>query len=156
MERLIKNNKLTFLIAGVAMALILAGNGVISNLKNILFGTSSQESNQDAIAMSLAKDTEVKKALTNKIRGLAETLYSAFYGFLGWGTNEQKIYDVFDSLTTKSEIQALYVAYGKRYSSGSFHKSGFDSVDLVQQLKNSLTSQEFDKILPKLKLGGLA
>lgn len=119
-------------------------------------GTNLQSvKSHDQIVSSYNADKEVKKALTPDMLQKAERLEVAFTGVGGFGTDEDEVYRVYDSVTTPAQIKALYVAYGQRYISGSFFTAGFAKLDLVSQTRSSLNDKEFARVSNKLKLVGL-
>lgn len=70
----------------------------------------------------------------------AKRLHSAFFGnFAGWGTDEKTIFEIFDTLNAQ-QLADVFNSYNTIYAR-----------DLLQDLTDELTADEFEKIESKIK-----
>ena len=90
--------------------------------------------NEKLQSKELEKEIETNETSFSptQLNAYATTL---FYAMEGVGTNEEKIYSVFEQMKTRSDILALIQAYGIK-----------DSMNLNQWISSELTSRELKKL----------
>lgn len=150
MTGFLKNNAGLLAIAGVG----LAGIFVVKKM----FGTNLPDThtvNTESVFKALESDANVKKNRTTSVINDADAIQVAIYGSFGFGTDELAIFKIMDKYTTSSQVKALYLSYGERYTSGSWISTGFYKVNLVIALKSELNEKGFARISNKFKMAGL-
>ncbi|QNK64250.1 hypothetical protein H7F33_07135 [Pedobacter sp. PAMC26386] len=146
----LKNNAGLLAIAGVGLAGIFA-------LKKML-GTNTPDThavNTAGVFKTFEADANVKKNLTTTVINDADAIQVAIYGSFGFGTDEISIFKIMDKYTTSSQVKALYLSYGERYTGGSFIKTGFYKVNLVIALRSELNEKGWLRVSNKFKMAGL-
>lgn len=111
--------------------------------------------NTEAVFKTFEADLSVKKVLTTTVKLDADAIQTAIYGSFGYGTDEDSIFRIMDKYTTAAQVKALFLAYGERYTAGSWISTGFYKVNLCIALRSDLNDKDWARISNKFKLAGL-
>jgi hypothetical protein len=150
MNTFLKNNTGLLVLAGVGLFGLYTIRSVFKSKTPDVHAI-----NTESIIKTFEADLAVKKALTTTVMLDADAIQAAIYGNGGFGTDEDAIFKVMDKYTTASQVKALFLAYGERYTSGSFLTTGFYKVNICLALRSDLNDKDWARISNKFKLAGL-
>ena len=150
------------LIGGIFLLLLTLGKtassivgSAIDGVKGLFGKGKAQSENQDLIFKRLADNAGVKSQINTENGRKAEMLFNAMNGM---GTDENKIFDVFKTITGPNQFGAIYYMYGLRTLSlvpwfanfipvvGITSLSNMTGKDLIECLTDELSASDLKKI----------
>lgn len=131
-DKIIDNPKRAIALAILVVLAVVLLVFFWKKIKNAISGVQTQLDNNKLIKEEIAVSGVSPSYSDAQFRVFAQDLYGAMKG---WGTNEEKIYNVFRQMKSKVDVLKLIDAYGTR-----------DGENLFEWLDGDLSSWNFRKI----------